>query len=570
MSDRSSSTSLSPSPARPTALVPLLYWLLVVAGLGGFTMKRLAAGTLDDLAPLWTATVMGVALGQLFAWRRVRGWLPIAIALAGIWLLPILYAFLCLFLGEGASTWALAFVPAAICAYLSLSERGALVAFWYPAVLWMLVVFDGATPTRIELHRAAPIFVALTAFFAWFLRAREARRARLWVEHGPGRLATPVATTILRSSPLRASANVAWSGLAGSGALVLAAWVGPRLLQTDESSSRSTALHAQASARPYGEGGLPCCPSQAEAKRERTREYFSILGDTKSEGSSTAPMPACEACPTTASTAVGPESDGAFSTSAGYVYRGAPGGTYAGAGLAEDPRDPWSNVGWADRSPGYGDPAPSYPPTAYYQPTTTTNTAAPTPIAQAPVPTPPPSVDAPKPAPTPPPASKPAPALAPVVTHGTVHPEVTSSPKMSAPASADWPSPWRSGLALALGLVTARVLVRIARRRILLRHLTEPYWRESVDQRISNHWERMLIGLRDAGIVPKAGEQPLAFARRVGIEGMTTCATILERARHGVRIEEEDLASMRASASAVYRSARERAGFAGRAVASLR
>jgi hypothetical protein len=114
------------------------------------------------------------------------------------------------------------------------------------------------------------------------------------------------------------------------------------------------------------------------------------------------------------------------------------------------------------------------------------------------------------------------------------------------------------------------LLVRALRRKLTLRHLARPFWAETLDQRISNHWERMLIGLRDAGIHASNDEQPEALAKRVGIEGMETCATILERVRHGVRVDIDDLATMDAAAGAVYRKARQKAGLAGRAASLVR
>jgi hypothetical protein len=120
-----------------------------------------------------------------------------------------------------------------------------------------------------------------------------------------------------------------------------------------------------------------------------------------------------------------------------------------------------------------------------------------------------------------------------------------------------------SGIALHLAL-------RAVRRQLTLRHLARPFWRETLDQRVSNHWQRMLIGLRDAGIHPKGDEQPQALAKRVGIEGMSTCATILERVRHGVRVDADDLAAMDAAAATVYHAAREKAGAGARAAALVR
>jgi hypothetical protein len=62
----------------------------------------------------------------------------------------------------------------------------------------------------------------------------------------------------------------------------------------------------------------------------------------------------------------------------------------------------------------------------------------------------------------------------------------------------------------------------------------------------------------------------LAFADRVGIEGMATCATILERVRHGVGLEAGDLEAMRSAASTAFAAARRRAGALGRALSIAR
>ena len=155
---------------------------------------------------------------------------------------------------------------------------------------------------------------------------------------------------------------------------------------------------------------------------------------------------------------------------------------------------------------------------------------------------------------------------------------VTTSPSGPSPvvvappegASIAMPAPWQSSLVLCTFAFGFILFARAMRRALTLRHLAHPFWNESFDQRISNHWERMLVGLRDAGLEPGAEEQPLAFANRIGIEGMEACATILERVRHGVRVDSEDLTNMRASADSVFRTARKRAGFFGRATAWLR
>jgi len=556
--------------SKKNALVPLLYWLVVVAGLAGFTMKRIGGDT-RELFPMWTGTILGVALGQLLALRRVRAWMPISVMLGCFWLAPVFYVALYEVFGNVAGTWVLAFVPAAVCAYLSLSERSGLVSFWYPAVLWMLVVFDGASPKALDFRAALPIFAGLTALFAWFLRARESRRAQIWLEHANERLATPVATNVLRSSPLRAGASIAWTGFAGAGALVLAAWVAPHLLQTDKTGSHSTLTPSAGTAIGAGGAGKPCCEAKAStSESERTREYFSILGSGDDHDvHASQEVSTCQVCSGPASTVAGySDGDGAYFAPTGW-YHGAPGGTLAGSGqltglpgsaydgaqigAANNPYDV-SGTGNTTTVPSTWEPAQALP-------------AAPVPqVAAPPVAIAPPVVAKPT---TPSPVAPYEPAS---IAHGpaSAGPAVPYEAAYSSPRPIDWPSPFRSAIVLAIAFVSFRFFGRIARRRIVLRHLAHPYWNESLDQRISNHWQRMLIGLRDAGIVPKAGEQPLVFARRIGIEGAATCATILERARHGVRVDESDEETMAKAASAVYRAARGRAGIAGRAAGALR
>ena len=87
--------------------------------------------------------------------------------------------------------------------------------------------------------------------------------------------------------------------------------------------------------------------------------------------------------------------------------------------------------------------------------------------------------------------------------------------------------------------------LRPIRRLITLRHLRRPFWDETVDQRASNSWQLALIGLRDAGWHATSSEAPRQFARRAGVDGLDRCATILERVRHGVRVDAGDLDEMR-------------------------
>ena len=102
---------------------------------------------------------------------------------------------------------------------------------------------------------------------------------------------------------------------------------------------------------------------------------------------------------------------------------------------------------------------------------------------------------------------------------------------------------------LALGL-------RPVRRLITLRHLRKPFWNETVDQRVSNYWHLVLVGLRDAGWRTTTGEAPRELAKRLDIDGVERAASILERARHGVGIESTDLAEMGEASEQAYKASR--------------
>jgi hypothetical protein len=51
---------------------------------------------------------------------------------------------------------------------------------------------------------------------------------------------------------------------------------------------------------------------------------------------------------------------------------------------------------------------------------------------------------------------------------------------------------------------------------------------------------------------------------------MARCALVLERARHGVRVDASDLASMQGDAASVYGAARRKVGRVARAASWLR
>jgi hypothetical protein len=125
-------------------------------------------------------------------------------------------------------------------------------------------------------------------------------------------------------------------------------------------------------------------------------------------------------------------------------------------------------------------------------------------------------------------------------------------------------------LAAALLMQMIALALRPLRRYVTLRHLRRPYWEETVDQRVSNAWQLALVGLRDAGWRADSQESPRELAQRVGIAGVERCAAILERARHGIGIDADDLATMTESAESAYRDARARLGTVARATTWLR
>ena len=442
----------------------------------------------------------------------------------------------------------IAFLPAVVSGYFSLSDRGALLAFWYPAVLWMVAILDRPN-AEIEGRTTVVLVCVLAALFVGFFRARETRRVALWqtgaraqsflTSSGSERLAVALTRTVLRQSPMRALAEGMWMALLAGTALLVTVSVSPHLWQK-ESADHGLPSASGAASQGNGNAGT-CCPESLpeEHERERIREYFPLHTWQDKEKPALAKI-ACVSCPRGA-----PNSDPVY-------------GSY-----------PLTNTGTADYSLGSLDTGAGISEAPAAITPTATPIAAPavippaTPtVAPTAKPTVPPPVkpiaSSPAAAPTAPPSHVAAPPVAPVVVPAPANPAGTPG------------RPWESVLGLAaiglLGYLGARAL----RRQLMLRHLERPLWNEKIDQRVSNSWQLMLIGLRDAGWYTLAGEQPRELARRVNIEGVETCATLLERARHGVRVDTADLHAMEASARAVYRAARRRAGVTARVFASVR
>jgi hypothetical protein len=217
-----------------------------------------------------------------------------------------------------------------------------------------------------------------------------------------------------------------------------------------------------------------------------------------------------------------------------------------------------------------GDVAPLPPQTEPSVPEHVTPTP-PTPPTPAPIavtpPTPPAEEPVAKSPPVPPSVDPPAP-----------HPALAATekaPMRAAPrhAPADASGLMRLILTLLVAMaafVVATLMLRPLRRAIVLRHLRQPLWQESIEQRVSNLWQLALVGLRDAGFVVRAGEQPEELARRVRVDGVDACASVLERARHGLGIDEGALGTMDGAAELAYRAARARLSIFARAAASIR
>jgi hypothetical protein len=523
---------MTPRLAR-TAAAPLVYWLVLLAGLT-------AAHRVFDLAEpaevhaVWAAAIGGTILGQLLAWRRVSLWVvmlvvpglvaaavPLGVALLRMLGPPILTAATSAHPRVVLELLVEAFVPAALCGYASLSERGALAALWFPTSLWMLGILEGAGHPTLAGEEEWMLLAALAALFVAFLYARESRRVELWRTHAAVRLSTPKAGALLRRAPLRTLAQVGWAAATGVAALLLTAWIAPHLWQNEAVASEANASAASGmrwGLGPWASGApLPCCPVSVDVPRHRLRQYLPLPLQDEPAGPAAS---ACRSCreelanqpdPTAPGTA--DESDpGALSTTTS--------GPVSLAAGAPDPR-------WSTPRSAAADVVP--PPLAPSEPETQ---EAGNPLDPA------------------------------------------GTPSQTAARPGEAPFGLGEGLAWLATLMAAwlalQLVLRPLRRAVMLLHLEHPLYPEPVDQRVSNLWQLVLIGLSDAGWVVAPGEQPQELARRVSLPGMEVCAGVLERARHGLRVDGADLTAMSEAARVVYRAARNGIGPLLRAASWLR
>lgn len=520
--------------ARDRLAAPLVavYWAALVGGLALYTWTRDDAA---DVAVLWAGALGGTALGQILALRNLRGWAAAALVLGA----TLVAAPAALALGVPGTFFA-ALLPAALCGFASLGERGAAAAFWFPAMTWMLTVvdrLDGEAAAETLDRRALVLLGAVAVGFVALLWAAERRRLGLWRAGGTAR-ATAAAT--LREPPGRAAARVAWGLAVAAVTLAVTTCVAPRLWRAERLAERRSIV---ADAAGGGGHGLPCCPVvDVAAPRVRVREFLDVA-----HGVSRPPPRVgvdCSAC------ADGPGVAPGAAAAGGGVAAVAP-STAAAAGSDA----PGTTAATAPSVPVAPQPTePTVPVDPWHAPVEPPATATPTP-------TQPPT--APEPAADPP---LPVPATDAPVAAATVR----AAPP---PAPADDGALLRLLLTLAVAAAAfalATATLRPLRRAVTLRHLRRPYWAEPLQQRISNLWQLVLVGLRDAGLCAHVGEPAEALARRARVDGVAECAAVLERARHGLGVDEAALAEMARAAGLAYRAARARLSWWARAVGWLR
>jgi hypothetical protein len=526
---------------------------VLVSGLAVLTVVRVEV--LPKVLPLWLGAVVGTLLGQLLAARRVRLWLLLFVVLNGMWCCAIACAPLWITVTSGQATWeaieltVLSFAPAAVCGYFSLSERGALPGFWFPAVPWTLALLDQTGGAVLAGGRGFALLAALAGLFVSLLHARETRRVALWKAHALRALASPPRETVLREAPLRPAAPAAWIAGLGVATLALTAWIAPHLWQKEDLPPELRRVPSAGTEASGGRGtDEPCCPEPepVEVPRTRVREVFPVL--SAEEGRPPRPAPvACVLCGARRRgepvAAAGGGGRGPIEAPPVVAPRPTPYGVPAGPAVTSPAVRPLP--------PTVTEPAPRPRPRPSERPTVRP------PPAPAPLPPPPPIAEAPRPSPAPAPLAgcAPRPCQPPAARR-----IVATTVPIVVPLPSDRPP-----FAWIAGLLLAGLAVRPLRRLVTLRHLRRSIWSEPVDQRVSNLWQLALVGLRDLGIRTAPGEQPQELARRAGLDGMGTCAIVLERVRHGVRVTAGDLEAMERAAQVVYEGARRRAGTLGRA-----
>jgi hypothetical protein len=529
---------------RLAAPVVALYWALLAAGL---VLYGVVVST-DQIIPLALGSLLGSALGTSVALRDVRAWFVLVVLLT--------VAYVGVPLGpEGASAdhfW-MAFVPAVLCSYASLAERWSLAALWFPTVVWMLTILDRTRGARTLDTFGVLLFALLAIAGLVFLRARETRRAGIWKRVAPTPIAEPRAARVEREKPMRPLVRTAWSIAMTAAVFGFAAFVAPRMWRVEKTQHHvphdGVAL------------GIPCCPGDDTYERSRVREYLD-LGRGHDSGVDT--WNECMACPSVASVAQ-------------FVYEGSSYAVHASydsdpVGVSGDV--PVVSSHWDGQPTTFAEIAPPGEHYPVEQDNAIHDAPAPRYASQVtPRPVPAPIAPAQPPSPVPPSSMHPPAPPAPPAPHAPAMVGAHTAAMPSHPAGDDSIG-WLRWLVLVTGGALAGQLLLLAlrpiRRAVTLRHFRRPYWDETVDQRVSNSWQLALVGLRDAGWRAGEAEQPQELARRVDLPELERCATILERARYGVGLADDDLDGMRDAADAVYRDARRQVGPLARVLSWLR
>ena len=455
----------------------------------------------------------------------------------------------------------MAYLPAALCGYWSLGDRTSLVAFWFPAMLWMLTILDDTAPGATPDTSGIVLLGALAVAFLVFLRVRESRRVELWRTTGAALLARPDTAEVLEEPPGRPVARAGVALALTAAAFAATAWLAPKLWHTESfTGPQVTVVDSDPT------DGLPCCPRAHDYSTHRARvsEYLD-LGRGHDELAEELLEQGCRVCPTRGSYLAAYPTTEPVTPVAPIAPPVIAGDTVVDEVALAPAADP------PLAEPRYV--VPEAEPQVPIQP-------AP-PVIEAPPPPPQAAEPAPEPVVTPPPAPvvEPPPAIAhrppPIAAlPPAAEPppdDATPAPAHPVAAASAAPLAWLSallGIALASQLLV--LLVRPLRRLVTLRHLRRPLWAETVDQRVSNAWQLALVGLRDAGLRNTRLETPNELARRVQVDGLDRCATILDRTRHGIGIDATDLDDMVASADTAYRTARRRVGRLARTIGWLR
>jgi len=540
----------------------LAYWLCLALGL---TAACLALEV--PWARAWAlvvGSVAGTGIGQLCARGRYRLWAAMILGATALFVVVVGLAIAqtvmassdygcltgrsaalardLLLQGSEADLALMAYVPAGLAGYLLVTEYGSIAALWFPLALWMLPILE---PSRAPARSWVLVLVA-AALLLVSLYTRERRRIAVWRSVGAVRLSRLSGVAVHRRAPLRPVYQTAC--LAGLGLVMLGVtgWLAPHLWQRETSASKDSSATPSTA---QGGGGLPCCPSADEVLALRTREYFPLLSFHGADAS--AGEARCVSCGETASSA---SSSTAGAGSEGDVAAVTTPPTPNGEGGLESAPTPIA----VPRSP----------------------VAASTPTKAQPIP-PPDTTPLPQHAPPARPVAS-SPPLPPVVASSPGPATVRQPPRAPSRVTAPPPVLVKVPIAPPDGTLFGRALgvallaflsylgVRPLRRWVTLKHLRRPLWRQSINEEISNGWQWILISLRDAGWEALPEERPRAFARRVAIEEVLDGATVLERARHGVRVSDADAVAMCAAARRVQSTVRAHLGRSARVVSWFR